>query len=337
MRETSGAEYIDVRTGLPARAFRAISPAMLVRVVLWSLLVSLGLGWARPGLALARDREGDPLAYDLRIALFPVAFQAGTSQGHFGSALRAEYQVVRPLDVALFARVPWWNVTGEKSTYGYTLGGTLSIHLDEELEHERLGGTVYPENPPAITGAGTHGAADDMELPISTRLSGPALALDRPRDLTALMYSVQLLRVGFTYTRTVETVRMLGESLYVESKIPLLSVGYGWGTHWNLPSALTGTPEIGYRRFYIDALLTLESVVRQRALFGGPEAMQFQRGNAFPLGARIGMEGSIDALVSSMPGFGFGYTLELGALPAPYAVEGYLLVGLGVALDFITR
>jgi hypothetical protein len=78
--------------------------------------------------ASARDREGDPLAYDLHVALFPVAFQAGVSQGAFGSAMRAEYQLVRPLDVAVFARGSWWNVTGERSTRGLTIGGTLSIH-----------------------------------------------------------------------------------------------------------------------------------------------------------------------------------------------------------------
>jgi hypothetical protein len=151
------------------------------------------------------------------------------------------------------------------------------------------------------------------------------------------MYSVQLLRVGFTYTRTPELIHILEDFYYVESKIPLLSLGYGWGTHWNLPATVTGQTEIGYRRFYLDVLATLPSLVSQKPLFGGTWGANYGKQVRLPVGARIGMEGSIDALVRSVPGMGFGYSLELGVLPAPDAVEGYLFVGLGMALDFITR
>jgi hypothetical protein len=120
---------------------------------------------------------------------------------------------------------------------------------------------------------------------------------------------------------------------YVEIKLPLLHLGYGWGTHWNLPASVTGQPEVGHRRFFVDALGTLPGLVKQRPLFSGP----YNRKDVFPLGARIGMEGSIDGLLRSMPGAGFAYSLELGALPAPYGVEGYLFVGLGLALDFATH
>ena len=57
----------------------------------------------------------------------------------------------------------------------------------------------------------------------------------------------------------------------------------------------------------------------------------------FGLGARVGMEGAIDALVRDVPGFGFAYSLELGALPGRAGLEGYLFVGLGAAFDVITR
>jgi hypothetical protein len=55
------------------------------------------------------------------------------------------------------------------------------------------------------------------------------------------------------------------------------------------------------------------------------------------VGARIGMEGAFDALLPSPEGLGFGYSLELGALPGESGAEGYLLVGLGVELDFPTQ
>ena len=46
------------------------------------------------------------------------------------------------------------------------------------------------------------------------------------------------------------------------------------------------------------------------------------------------MEGSINGLLPRTPGVGFAYSLELGVLPAPDVLEGYLFVGLGLALDF---
>ena len=49
------------------------------------------------------------------------------------------------------------------------------------------------------------------------------------------------------------------------------------------------------------------------------------------------VEGSIGALLRRAPGVGFGYSLEVGAWPARHGPEGYLFVGLGLELDFMSR
>lgn len=288
-----------------------------------------------PSPARAEPRPGDPLAYDLRVALFPVSFQAGMSQSHFGSALRAEYRVLRRLDVGVVARGGLWNVTGEDKHHGYQFGANLSFHVGEELVHDRLAGTVYPENPPALSGPGSRGADRDLDVPVSARLGGPPLGADVDRDATALVYKVSSLRLGFAYVRSVMPAYTLDiEALYVQSALPLLHAGFGWGTHWNLPASVTGRPELGYRRFYVDALATIPAWVDERPLFSTSDAVHE---DIFPLGARLGMEGSIDQLLRDAPGVGFGYSIELGALPARKSIEGYLFVGLGLALDFATR
>lgn len=291
---------------------------------------------AHAAAAHAEDRPGDPLAYDLRIGLYPVAFQAGASQSYFGSAMRAEYRIVRRLDAGAFLRVPLWNVTGEGAHHGYALGFNLAIHFSESLDEEALLGTVYPADPPAISGPGSRGADTDLDTPLSTRLGGPPMGGgDHADDGVALMYSVHSLRVGFSYVRTIEPARDADPTaIYLDSSLPLAHLGYGWGTHWNLPASVTGKRELGYRRFYLDALATLPSLVKERPLFSVPDT---GHPGIFPLGARVGMEGSIDALLQKAPGVGFAYSIELGALPARNTVEGYLFVGLGIALDFATR
>jgi hypothetical protein len=114
----------------------------------------------------------------------------------------------------------------------------------------------------------------------------------------------------------------------------LVYLGYGWSSHWNLSAAIAGgEPRVGWRRFYVDALLTLPALTSATTI--GTAAVG--QADFFPLGARIGMEGAIDALLRDAPGIGFGYSLELGALPGRSGVEGYLLVGLGLALDARVR
>jgi hypothetical protein len=42
-------------------------------------------------------------------------------------------------------------------------------------------------------------------------------------------------------------------------------------------------------------------------------------------------------LLLSAPGVGFSYNVELGALPGKSGLEGYLLIALGLELDFAAR
>ena len=49
------------------------------------------------------------------------------------------------------------------------------------------------------------------------------------------------------------------------------------------------------------------------------------------------MEGAIDAVLRSAPGLGFGYDIELGLLPGASGYEGYLFIGLGLAIDAVIR
>jgi hypothetical protein len=48
------------------------------------------------------------------------------------------------------------------------------------------------------------------------------------------------------------------------------------------------------------------------------------------------MEGAFAALLRSPEELGFGYTLEIGALPGKSGAEGYLLIGLGLAFEIGT-
>jgi hypothetical protein len=315
---------------------------LVTRVLVWSASLCLCVSSARS--VQAQALPGDPLAYDLRIGLFPVAFQAGVTQSHFGPALRAEYRVLRRLELGVYGRAGVLNVGGEARMHGYTFGLGASIHVHESLEQELLVGTVYPDNPPALSGPGSRGAASDLDVPVSTRLGSTPFVSDVDRTAVALIYSVVSLRVGALYTRVAmpaELATVVGASdasdaseQNVASRFPLLSLGLGWGSHWNIPPDVTGKHELGYRRFYVDAVGTLPSSVRDANLFAGAGA---RHPEIFPFGARLGMEGSIDALLSDAPGVGFAYSLELGALPARNALEGYLFVGFGLALDFATR
>lgn len=306
----------------------AISPAVPRPALHLGLALCL---LAAPSVVLAEAKPGDPMAYDLRIGVFPVAFQAGMSQSWFGSALRAEYGIHRRLDLALHARLPWANVAGNTSQQGYSLAGLLVFHIQQTLTSEKLSGTLYPEDPPMIEGAGNGGTDHDFDMPVGQRLGGPRMGSDHI-DAQAEMRSVLSLRLGFSYTRAVESTRDT-PAVNVINEVPMLAAGFGWGTHWNLEPVVTGKTEVGFRRYYIDALATLPSLVRYRVL----EPKYMGAPNEVPVGLRVGMEGSIDAFWHTAPGVGFAYTLELGALPGRAGLEGYLLVALGLALDAATR
>ena len=268
------------------------------------------------------------MAYDLRVGVFPVAFQAGQSQSWFGSALRAEYGVHRSLDVGVNGRVAWGPVTGQKHEQSYSFGVGLIWHVAQAFELEKLSGTVYPENPPVVSGGLGRGSDRELEMPVHQRVGDVPMVLDHPEG-EAVMRRVYSLRLGFTYARVVTGKR----SRAVVNTLPLLHAGFGWGTHWNVEPSVVGKAELGFRRYYIDALATLPSLTTYRVLYDEPNSAP----GLFPVGLRIGMEGSFDAFYRAMPGFGFAYSLELGALPGRPSFDGYLFLGLGIALDAATR
>jgi hypothetical protein len=304
----------------------------------FGLVLSLWLAASATHAAAQPRVPNDPYRYDLRIGAFPVAFQAGISQSRFGSAARAEYDVARHVSLSLSGIVPWLNVAGEKDPHGYGLRAGVSLHLEDREELEPLSGTVYPEDTPAVGGPGP-GTDQDFEVPASQRLGGPRMSIPNDdREGTAPMRSLQTIRFGYDLTRAVERGRpdnADGSARHFVNTIHALYAGYGWGSHWNLNStAGGGERRVGWRHFYVDALLTLPALDHAKAVgMNEPPAEP----DFFPLGLRLGMEGSIAALIHDVPGVGFGYGLELGALPGKSGFEGYLTIALGIQLDFATR
>jgi hypothetical protein len=114
----------------------------------------------------------------------------------------------------------------------------------------------------------------------------------------------------------------------------LLQLGYSYSTHWNLVAQVTGKREIGYRRFFFDAMLTTAGLTKTypTRTSDGKSALSF-----VPVGARVGMQGAMEGLLEQMPSLGLGYDVELGAYPGRGGIEGYLFLALGVAYDVPTR
>ena len=301
--------------------------------------------------AAQRANPDDPYRYDLRVGLFPLAFEAGISQSSFGSGLRAEIDATRRLVLQVSGRLPWLEVAGEKEPSGFGVRAGLIVHLRDEVELSEIAGTVDPEDAPLPNQRkiGTdQDADDDVRVSAGDRLGSPRMVPQDRREGRAPVRHVQSLRLGYDLTRAIERARPTlassdprldlngsDDPRYELNTLHALYLGYGFGTHWNLSPATAGEREIGWRRFYIDALLTLEPLVEHEPVsaadrIAGPS-------DFMPVGLRIGMEGAIAALLRSAPGVGFGYNLELGALPGYSGLEGYLLVSLGLALDLSTR
>jgi hypothetical protein len=297
-----------------------------------------------PGSAHAQYGDADdPYRYDVRTALFPVAFVAGMTQRSFGSALRGELDVGRHLTLELGGLIPWVVVGGEEVTGTFTASAGLSIHLFDQVELEPLEGTVHPKDYAAPSG--NVGAETDSMVPVGARLGGPAM---RPpehasSDATGPVRHMHSLRAGYHLGRTVQRARpdsALGTTHYATNTVHAIYLGYGFGQAWNLSPATVGERELGYRRFYLDALLTLDPLVDAELL--DPTAFEptldepQPKPTLFPVGMRLGMQGAIDALIRSAPGVGFAYTVELSMLPGRSGLEGRLLVALGVELDAST-
>ncbi|HMI94164.1 MAG TPA: hypothetical protein VK509_22485 [Polyangiales bacterium] len=319
------------------------------------LLLALGCALlassARPAAA-QRANPDDPYRYDLRAALFPVAFVAGVSQSSFGSGLRGEIDASRRLVLQLSGRLPWLEVAGQKERAGFALRAGLMVHFFDEVEQSELSNTVTAHDAaaPGQRRIGTDRDADrKIGVPTSDKLGSPRMSAGDRREGRAPVRHVQSLRLGYDLTRAVERARPPipskdprielnepnGETRYELNTLHSLSLGYGFGSHWNISPATAGEREVGWRRFYIDALLTLEPLVDHEPIAGADRIAA--PSDFVPVGVRIGMEGAIEALLRGAPGVGFAYNLELGALPGYSGLEGYLLVGIGLALDFSTR
>lgn len=305
-----------------------------LRALIASLLLTAWAGAARASAQYApRD---DPYAYDLRVAVFPVAFQAGVSQTHVASAVRAEADLSRRFMLQVAGRVPWLALAGQTDVNGLTLRGTIAWNFVDEAVVERLGGTVYPEDTPLVG----EQAGLRFDQPTSQKLGGPRLQRpDVDLEARAAVRNVQSIRLGYDFVRNVERGRpntLAGQGRYFENTFHALHAGYAWGSHWNLSPASVGKAEVGFRRFFIDALLTLDPVAEATPLDDGAETTD-NPPKFFPVGLRVGMEGAIAALLRRPRGVGFGYSLELGALPGTSGLEGYLFVGLGLELDLMLR
>ncbi|HEX4354313.1 MAG TPA: hypothetical protein VHZ95_15395, partial [Polyangiales bacterium] len=305
----------------------AVVRARFLSVALGCLLAS------RAQAALADARTEDPSAYDLRIAIVPVAFQAAVSQGWFGSAGRVEYEFARSFELSARGHIAWWNAITEHHTRNYVGEVMFAWHVSDSIEDESLAGTVYPQDTPAIQGGEPGTDQDLIDIPVSDRMkSGEMRVGDFDPSLRAAMRKLQSLRLGLGFMQAVER-SLPDDSGRVRDQLPYLLLGYSFGTHWNLPSSVTGKREVGWRRFYLDLLATTTPLTHAHP-DQTPGALPLK---SLPVGARIGVEGSLGGLFGDLPGLGLGYQLELGAYPGKGGLEGYLLIALGVEIDAITR
>jgi hypothetical protein len=307
-----------------------------VKLAQATLLLTYALvALAAPAPAHAREntRPGDPFAYNLRIALSPLAFQAAISQSFFGSAARIEYAPVHAFDLALDGRIAWFNANRtDWLARSYALRGVLSFHLSQSVTEQKLYGTVYAAEPAAITASGV-GTDQDLNVPVNERMRTSTGPIDRDKTLTSAMRETHSLRVGVSYAKVLERALPVS-GFFAQNKVPMLQVGYAFATYWNIPQNVTGKPEVGYRRYYGDLLLTTADLTKSEpdrafdAKTSQPVALEFQ-----PVGARIGIQGAMEALFTAAPSLGLAYDLELGAYPGRGGIEGYLFLALGVALD----
>jgi hypothetical protein len=293
------------------------------------------LGWGAP--AHAQSAPNDPYAFDLRLGVFPMAFQAGLSQSAFGSSLRAELDLGRYVTLHASGRLGWLGVTGQTDAVGYAGRGVLSLSLYDRVEDEALEGTLYPSDAPP-PGGQRRGTDTDLEVPIGQKLSGPPLqARERGEHASAPMRSVHAARLGFEHARAIQRMRpnaFDGTRRYADNELNMLSLGYGWSTHWSLAPRQAGERAAGFRRFYLDALFTLPGLYSAEPI--DPDPRETAGSEELLIGVRLGMEGSFVALVPWAESLGFGYTLEGGALPGEGGFEGYLLIALGLAIDVDT-
>jgi len=329
--------FTTAPVAIDSARMRKFRPGRLLLLALGAALLA-----TRPAPARAQAAgSDDPYRYDVRSALFPAVFVAGLTQRSFGSAARAELDLGRRLTLELGGVLPWVVVGGEDASGTFTASAGLSLHVFDRVEREALAGTVHPKDYAAPTGRGNVGTDSDLTLPVSTRLGGPEMHPPEhaSSDATGPVRHTHSIRVGYHLGRTVQRGRpddALGQTRHALNTVHALYLGYGFGQAWNLSPATVGERELGYRRFYLDALLTLDPLVDAEPL--GPALdPPDPEPTLLPLGVRMGMQGAIDALLRSAPGFGLAYDLELSVLPGRSGLEGRLLIALGIELDASTK
>ena len=271
-------------------------------------------------------------------------FKARFSQGWFGSAARVEYELARSLDIAVRGRLAWWPATGEHSTHSYATELMFALHVMDEYENQTLSGTVYIREDRRLPIQVVCSSLATirkilMGVPVSSRMEGGRMSVgDYDATLTAAM------RAACAVPAIGRRVFAGGQRALPEAgrtaknQLPYASLGYSFGTHWNLPASTTGKREAGWRRLYFDALATTQAWTKT-------EPNQTSDGGKLKflgLGGRMGIEGSTAVLrgcsIPSLKGIGLSYQLELGAAPRAEAASKVIrFIALGVALDAITR
>jgi len=293
-----------------------------------AVILSAGASAARAQY-LPRD---NPYVYGLRIALFPAIFQGGVSQSHFGSALRAELDLSRRFVFAIAGRLPWVAVGGNLEPLGYSVRAGFAFNFVDEIQSEKLFGTVHPADTPAL---GERSGVEFKGASVTDKLGSPPFEPpDRDLEVSAPIRNVQAIRLGYDLVRGIEQGRPDLPD-YV-STMHAFYAGYAYSLHWNLSPATAGEREVGWRRYYFDLIVTAGPLIDAEPLVAS-DATRMRDPEILPAGLRIGMEGAIDAVLRSAPGLGFGYDIELGLLPGASGFEGYLFIGLGLAIDAVVR
>lgn len=305
--------------------------ASRARALLW-----VGALWAALGMPLtaaAQDKAGgSPYAHGLRFLIFPVTFSTGISQSAFGSALRGELDLGRAVMLQAGGGVGWAPLGGDTGLVPYNLRLGASFALSDRMSLESLDGTVYSTDAPSV-GAQRRGTDSDMEVPTSQKLGGPPPPIrERGEYQRAHVRTVHALRAGYDLQRLVANVSTTGDG--VHARVHAVTLGYGWSTHWNLLPHEAGERALGYRRFYVDLLGALPAMyIVDRPAPADPSEPPASGDDDLLFGARLGMEGAFAALLRSAEALGFGYSIELGVLSDGSRAEGYLLIGLGLALE----
>jgi hypothetical protein len=230
-------------------------------------------------------------------------------------------------------RLPWVAVSGTLEPLGYWARAGFAFNFVDEIQSERLHGTVKPADTPAL---GERSTVEFDGASVSDKLGGPRFpAADRDLEVFAPIRNTHAIRLGYDLVRGIQRGEQPNTIDWV-STMHAFYAGYSYGLHWNLSPATAGEREIGWRRYYLDVMVTAAPLIEARPV-GETRAMAPHDPKVFPAGVRIGMEGAIDAVLRSTPGLGFGYQLELGLLPGASGFEGYLFIGLGLAVDAIIR